>query len=542
MNPARGTFRIWILDRRDYLELVVSDASGTMAREVSSTPLKRFLNTWIAHTEHTMAVGRARPRNDAALKEYSLNLSSLLLGGRSLARIKRLELSSDRFWTALPVEILPYRGGYAYQKIEIVRDLRIQSSTSTLRHSPPPRHPLFVFGDPSRDIQQEVDREVQSIIRSSLIRKKLFPEAKKKLHWPDLLKLAARKGCWHFAGHGGADWISAGGLRLEAREVRSMHLALDCVFLNGCNTGRAESQESMVSAFLEAGAANVVGYLGRIESRFASAGALAFWQAMARGSSVQQSLHSARQSLEEKFGKGHPSALLLVGYTSSGSSSAWLQPFRKWMLYSSVTLSLAVLAGMALPWHEFRQHPWTRMLVLQTEASTGNASKTLSDIPLESVRQTPSVFDHPPSSVLPPSAFEIKPGQKKEPSSRTVSLQDRPKKQTSSLGPEASKPSDADHSTKARGGHEPAASARESGPARSAVARQIRQDQDEEPAIHLSKKGTEFDRLARSFLINDHAFYSKQDRISIVRTLQQLDVTETERIVRLRGHMLSDSD
>ncbi|MCB1169209.1 MAG: CHAT domain-containing protein [Leptospiraceae bacterium] len=541
MLLAENTFRIWLLDRQGTLELVTSDSSGTLAREISAEPLYRFLRSWTAFSEHCMAMGRMSRKADAELKDLSLALAGLLLVGKRVTG-RRLEYSTDSEWSALPVEILPCRDGLAGQKMEIVRDLRIQSASanggdSEARHGK--GSSLVIFPAPSKDLEASLEEEVEALSSSRFIQNRLRPSVKKRWNWSELLRMSSNGDYWHFAGHAKANRVSLGGLTLAPPDIRSLHLQVPVLFLNGCHTGIGGGADSLVAAFLAAGVGAVVGYLGRIEGRYASVAALAFWEAMARGNTPSMALHKARGEIESRFGKGHPASVFLVCYSSRKFAAKAPGILRRVVL--GVGASAFLILSLALLANTWPGNSGNIVLSDGVDSKGSRPPENASDIQSSNTVsqrrfRTPMVKRGPQASAddgKEAEEFVQKP------------LAGRLQREELNSGDESSTESisHADADPISHSDADPISHS-DPDPISHAETETIsKADSETTGSTDPEVKGnaeSEFEILGRTFVKSDHPFYSATARKRILEGLRKLDATETEKLVRLRSHMLAD--
>jgi len=109
--------------------------------------------------------------------------------------------------------------------------------------------------------------------------------------------------------HPGGEGDSRNDGRLEVREILTLKVASDLVYLSGCETGRAgawstgfetsEDYATLAQAFLYAGAPNVIATLWKVPDDGAAAFAARFYEALAHGDPVEALAAAQRDMLSD---------------------------------------------------------------------------------------------------------------------------------------------------------------------------------------------------------------------------------------------------
>ena len=270
--------------------------------------------------------GFANPRSpEPVLREDARQLSRWLIGSwdSELDKVQTVVIESDGPLSSLPWPALVRSNGRYWSEDFAIR-IRVGAG-----RSPKPALPLVsaksilaigepeVAGDhdlpPLPDARREAENASSRFARFVLLE---GPTA-------TLVEVRNRLGAaevFHFAGHGyggdggGLVLRGAGGgpVLLTASEIQDLHLSrCRLAVLSGCSTGSGERDgpgdpQSLVRAFLHAGARDVVASLWNLDSAGTRVFMGEFYTAMFSGAPADQSLRKAAAALRAKGEYRHP--------------------------------------------------------------------------------------------------------------------------------------------------------------------------------------------------------------------------------------------
>ncbi|WP_134152090.1 CHAT domain-containing protein [Leptospira meyeri] len=173
----------------------------------------------------------------------------------------------------------------------------------------------------------------------------------------------------HYSGHSYRDGIYlSDDIILDAETIASFDLSnVQLVYFNSCS-----SATLLANAFLQAGAKEVVGYLGDVRNDVAREAGKGFWSEFLKSRSSSFALKVVRSILEMKFGKGYPGAYQLVhfGEYSPANQFGYIPSLKK--IYSSgIILFLAFVVYLSFFKEENTKYQELEMVFVPAKNSSG---------------------------------------------------------------------------------------------------------------------------------------------------------------------------
>ena len=304
---------IWILAREGNIEISFQGSRKVSPVEsihcIPDKILFEFINSWQNWVKQidgfSFALSEKNHDYTDRFQEFSHSLSSILFGNFSIDFSDTTIWIMDREILSLPIEILKNHSNQIFYRN--IRSSRV-----------PPVGKIgedFLFVEnhyQAENLLEEQKKEKQEILElwdSHNIRyKELIGISCTRIRFIE--KIASVK-IFHYSGHSYEDGLRfIGDSHLKLSDISNLNLSnLELASLNSCL-----SASGLAGSFLEAGAREVVGFLGPVRNDISRQAGQIFWETYCSTKSASLSVERVRTELQLTHGKGYPAAFQFVHF------------------------------------------------------------------------------------------------------------------------------------------------------------------------------------------------------------------------------------